>query len=173
MPALDDALIFDPAHETPPAWRLISDRVMGGISDGKLSRERVAGRPAVRLRGGVSLENDGGFLQIARDLAPDGATVDARGWHGIALDVIGNGATYNLHLRTPDIARPWQSYRHSFAAEPQWRTVELPFAAFTPHRIAAPLDIGRLRRIGIVAIGRAFDADVAVGVMRFYGDGRP
>ncbi len=173
MPGPDDALIFDPARETPPAWRLISDGVMGGVSDGSVRRETVAGRPAVRLRGAVRLENDGGFVQIARDLAPDGTAVDARGWHGIALDVIGNGASYNLHLRTPDIARPWQSYRHSFVAGPEWRRVELPFAAFTPHRIAAPLDIGRLRRIGIVAIGRAFDADVAVGVMRFYADERP
>jgi len=31
-----------------------------------------------------------------------------------------------------------------------------------------PLDLSRLRRIGIVAIGRAFRADVAVGGVRFY-----
>jgi len=133
-----------------------------------MRREVVRGREAIRMQGDVSLENNGGFLQIALDLAPDGAPIDARGWAGIEIDVIGNGESYNLHLRTADVIRPWQSYRAGFVAEPEWRTRRLPFAEFEPHRIDAPLDRSTLRRIGIVAIGRAFHADIAIGGVRFH-----
>jgi hypothetical protein len=151
-------------------WELIADRVMGGVSTGSMTRETVAGRDALRMRGEVSLENNGGFLQVALDLAPGGGAVDARPWTGIEIDILGEGERYNLHLRTADVVRPWQSYRAEFVATPQWRTVRLPFGAFAAHRIDAPLDLSRLRRLGVVAIGRAFavDVDVAIAGLRFY-----
>jgi hypothetical protein len=166
--------IIDALDEEPPRatigtlWELIADRVMGGVSWGATAREHVAGRPALRMRGDVSLENNGGFVQIALDLALNGGVVDAREWTGIEVDVFGNGERYNLHLRTADVVRPWQSYRAEFIATPKWRTIRLPFASFEPHRIDAPLDLARLRRLAIVAIGRAFTADVAIGKLLFY-----
>lgn len=150
-------------------WQLVTDRVMGGVSDGTLVRETVSGRPALRMRGDVSLENNGGFVQMALDLAPDGGVVDASTWKGLELDVIGNDEEYGVHLRTDVLERPWQSYRQSFRAGASWRTVQLAFADFVPHRIEVPLDVRRLRRIGLVAIGRAFTADLAVGGARFFG----
>ena len=149
-------------------WQLVTDQVMGGVSRGTLVREVVAGRPALRMRGDVSLENNGGFVQMALDLAPDGSVVDASEWRGIELDVMGNDEEYGVHLRTDAVQRPWQSYRQSFRADPSWRTVQLAFADFAPHRIDVPLDVRRLRRIGLVAIGRAFAADLAVGGARFF-----
>lgn len=165
---IDDLSSPAPRASNGAAWEFVADRVMGGVSAGSMRREVVAGRPAIRLTGTVSLANNGGFLQIALDLAPGGGTVDASGWRGIALDVCGNDEDYNLHLRTADVRRPWQSYRRRFHADPTWRTVELAFADFTPHRLEAPLDLTRLRRLGIVAIGRAFTADVAVASVRFF-----
>ena len=166
--------MIDDLSQPPPragngaAWELVADRVMGGVSTGTMRREVVQGRDAIHMRGDVSLANNGGFLQIALDLAPDGAPVDAGRWAGIEIDVIGNGESYNMHLRTADVIRPWQSYRHSFVAAPEWRTLRLPFAAFEAHRIDAPLDLSALRRIGIVAIGRAFHADIALAGLRFH-----
>jgi hypothetical protein len=166
--------IIDVLDQEPPRasigtrWELIADRVMGGVSAGEMTREPVGGRPALRMRGDVSLENNGGFVQVALDLAPDGGTVDAQEWTGIEIDVFGNDERYNLHLRTADVVRPWQSYRAEFVATPEWQTIRLPFATFEPHRIDAPLDLARLRRLGIVAIGRAFTADVAIGGLQFY-----
>ncbi|MFP4127167.1 MAG: CIA30 family protein [Alphaproteobacteria bacterium] len=166
---IDDLSRPEPWARCGAAWELIVDGVMGGRSTATMRRATVAGRPAVRLEGVVSLENNGGFVQLALDLRGDGGTVDAGAWTGIALDVVGNDETYNLHLRTKDVVRPWQSYRASFRAPPSWTTVHLPFAAFTAHRLDAPFAVRRLRRLGIVAIGRAFTADVAVGGVRFYG----
>lgn len=170
---IDDLSLAAPLAANGNRWALVSDQVMGGVSDGAMRREIVAGRPAIRLRGGVSLENNGGFLQIALDLGDDGAPVDAASWTGIRIDVSGNNETYNLHLRTTDLDRPWQSYRQGFVATPTWQTLHFAFAGFEAHRTTQALQVNRLRRVGIVAIGRAFDADLALADIRFYsaGDG--
>lgn len=169
---IDDLSRHFPESAIGTRWQLLSDAVMGGVSAGRMSRTVLDGRPAIRMQGDVSLDNNGGFIQIALDLAPDAGTVDASGFTGIALDVIGNDEDYGLHLRTADLSRPWQSYRAGFTARRAWQEIRLPFAGFMPHRTERPLDLHLLRRVGIVAIGRAFQADVAVGGLRFYdGDG--
>ena len=84
------------------------------------------------------------------------------------MDVTGNDEDYNLHLRTRDVTRPWKSYRASFRASPDWHRIRLPFGDFTAHRIDTALDLSQLRRIGIVAIGRAFDADLAIAGIRYF-----
>lgn len=166
-PIVDNLSREPPTSTIGTSWRIFTDRVMGGVSDGTMSREFVAGRPAIRMRGDVSLENNGGFVQISLDLDPDGNAVDASSWQGIELNVFGNGESYALHLRTADLSHPWQSYRQGFRAGPEWRTVELPFKDFVPHRTDVALSIRRLRRMGIVAIGRPLVADVSVGSVRF------
>ncbi len=148
-------------------WRGVSDQVMGGISQASVSREVVEGRTALRLSGDVRLENDGGFIQAALDLAPERGVFDASAFTGVRITARGNDERYSLHLRTSDNIRPWQSYRSHFQAGPEWETHELPFAAFTPYRLETPLDTMRLRRIGLVAIGRAFTADLAVSELSF------
>lgn len=166
---IDDLSRDPPMSSIGTRWQLLTDQVMGGVSVGALSRETVEGRPALRMSGDVSLANNGGFVQMALDLAQDGGSLDASGWFGLELTVCGNGQEYGVHLRTSDLTRPWQSYRSGFVAAPAWQTIRLPFADFTPHRTDIPLDLRRLRRLGVIAIGRAFSADVAIGGVRFYG----
>lgn len=168
-----EALIDDPSAgrdeaATHTRWEVISDTVMGGRSAATLHREAVMGRMALRLQGEVSLENNGGFVQMALDLVPGGGAADASAWTGIEIDVTGNGEIYGMHLRTTAVTRPWQSWRQEFRAGPDWRQLRLPFAGFAPHRIDAALDPAALRRIGLVAIGRAFRADLSLGAIRFY-----
>ncbi len=171
-PAMIDDLSRDPPIATiGSSWRIVTDQVMGGLSAGTMTRETIAGRTAIRLRGDVRLENNGGFLQIALDLAPDGGVVDASAWCGIELDVYGNGEEYAVHLRTDASVRPWQSYRQRFDAVAAWRTVQLPFDRFVAHRTEVALDTRRLRRIGLVAIGRAFSPDLALAGLRFSARG--
>ena len=141
-------------------WRGVSDEVMGGISKARLTHDHV--------EGAVRLENNGGFLQAALDLAADGGTLDASGFLGLRLTVRGNGEEYSVHLRTPDNTRSWQSYRAPFHAGPHWETIDIPLDRFRPHRLEAPLDISRLRRVGLVAIGRAFEADLQVASLALY-----
>jgi hypothetical protein len=105
---------------------------------------------------------------MAIDLAADGSSVDAGAFTGLTLAVCGDGQAYGVHLRTDDVRRPWQSYRARFRAPGAWTTVTLPFSGFVPHRLDAPLDLSRLRRIGLVAIGRSGPVDLALGDLRFY-----
>ncbi len=165
---IDDFAGPDLTSKLGTRWRGVSDRVMGGISEATVERAVVDGRSFLRLTGEVRLENDGGFILASLDLAPAGRSFDASAYSGLRLLVRGNGERYALHLRTPDNLRPWQSYRAQFTAGPAWQTVELPFASFFPHRLEAPLDVTQLRRIGLVAIGRAFLADLAVAEVGFY-----
>lgn len=149
-------------------WRRVTDQVMGGVSEGSVTHGVIDGRPCLRLTGDVRLDNNGGFVQAALDLAPAGNVLDASGFVGVAIVVRGNGECYAVHLRTPDAVRPWQSYRTTFVAGPQWTAVNLPFETFTPYRLSTPLDRARLRRIGLVGIGRAFRADLAVSRLALY-----
>ena len=149
-------------------WRGVSDQVMGGISEANVSHGVIGGRPSLRMMGDVRLENDGGFIQAALDLAPAGDTIDASGFTGVRIVVRGNGEKYSIHLRTPDNIRPWQSCRAHFTTGSDWETIDLPFATFVPYRLETPLDTTRLRRIDLVAIGRAFYADLAVSELAFY-----
>ncbi len=169
---MPDHLIDDvtgPLTACGTEWGLVSDRVMGGVSEGALTTQEVAGRRARRLTGEVSLENDGGFLQMTLDLRPDGAAMDGSGFAGIELAVRGNGAEYNIHLRTDDVRHSWQSYRLTFVAPERWTTHRLTFADARPHRIDAPFRPDRLRRIGLVAIGREMRAHLALSRIAFYG----
>jgi len=57
-----------------------------------LAREEFCGRTANVLRGAVSMANNGGFIQMATNLAPESgdmssATVDASRYEGLELDV--------------------------------------------------------------------------------------
>lgn len=165
---IDDFSDPDLTSKFGTAWQGVSDQVMGGISQASVTRETLEGRDALRLRGDVRLENNGGFIQAALNLTPERGTFDASGFTGLRLTHRGNGEGYSLHLRSADNTRPWQSYRAHFTAGPEWETLDLPFASFAPYRLETPLDTTRLRRIGLVAIGRAFSADLAVSEIAFY-----
>jgi hypothetical protein len=164
---IDDFTSQDFTSKLGTQWRGVSDNVMGGISECSIAYDMIDGRHCLRLSGNVQLDNNGGFIQAALDLAPEPDTFDASKYSGVRLLVRGNDEKFSVHLRTPDNVRPWQSYRAHFTGGRNWDTIELPFAAFTPHRLQAPLDVTRLRRIGIVAIGRAFYADLAVAELSF------
>jgi len=147
-------------------WEFVSDTVMGGVSEGKLQTEIIAGRKATRLAGEVSLENNGGFIQTAFDINEDGSIFDASAFTAIEIDVLCNAEIYDLRLRTSQLTRPWQSYRASFLAPDKWTTVRILFTEFKPHKTETPFVSRLLRRIGVIEIGRIFSADVAVSAIR-------
>lgn len=164
---IDDFSRADGLSQVGTRWRLVADGVMGGESAGAMALREVGGRRGLCLSGNVSLANGGGFVQVNIDLAADGVR-DASGFEGVRLVVLGNGEDYGLHLKTAATVRPWQSYRAAFGTGPLWREVWLPFAAFVPYRLETPIDRTALRRLGIVAIGRAMRAEVCVAEIGFY-----
>jgi hypothetical protein len=164
---LDDRATENLESALGTSWRMMTDGVMGGVSTGTLTTASIGDRDCLRMQGDVRLENNGGFVQAALDL-DDTVAEDASGYTGIVIDVYGNNESYNLHLRTDDLWLPWQSYRAGFQATDSWQTLRLPFAEFVPYKTSKPLDLTELERLGVVAIGRAFSADVCIGRLGFY-----
>ena len=154
--------------ELRPDWEFVADTVMGGLSKGQIAELEVSGLSATRLTGQVSLENNGGFIQMAFDISEDGSIFDASKYDGIEIDVFGNQEEYDIRLRTSNLTRPWQSYRALFLARPEWSTIRLGFSEFVPHKTEMPLDVRLLKRIGVLGIGREYDADVSVSGVRFF-----
>jgi len=148
-------------------WRVSSDKVMGGISEGSIIKTSFNGVKCLHLNGQVKLENNGGFIQAGLDLAFFQKGFDVSEYKGLRLTVAGSLHRYSIHLRTTQIKRPWQSYRAHFFPELTWGTLELPFSVFVPHRIKAAMDTSKLRRIGIVAIGRVFQPNLFISEIKF------
>ncbi len=149
-------------------WRLVTDAVMGGVSSGTLAKEKLDSRDAALMRGDISTDNNGGFIQMTLHLAPGRISFDASAFTGLEIDVLGNGESYGAHLRTEAMTRPQQSYRQSFIAGCRWQTLRLPFLQFIPHRVDIPLDTKRITRIALIALGRKFAAQLAIARLAFY-----
>jgi hypothetical protein len=168
-PIIDDLSRPAPQASNGADWQFIADGVMGGVSQGAMARETVEGRerlPHARP----------GELGQQWRLHPDGVGFGA-GWltrwtraPSPALNSDCSWQRRDLQSASAhtDVTRPWQSYRQSFIAGPDWETHRIPFSDFAPHRIDVPLNVTKLRRIGILAIGREFQADVSVGGVRFF-----
>lgn len=157
--SVSDNLVSDPA--TP--WRYLSDRVMGGVSEGGAE---VSGG-AIRLAGRVSTENRGGFIQVRTELAaPLPADVA-----GVEVEARGNGERYFVHLRTRGLVLPWQYYQAGFDTGAAWRRVRL---ALTDFRASGALMRATPRAedvtsVGLVAYGRDHEAALEVRRVAFYG----
>jgi hypothetical protein len=164
---LDDRSSGTACASNGACWQAMTDAVMGGVSDGRLRPSLIEGRACLRLTGEVSLLNNGGFVQASLDLDKAGL-LDAHGYTGIEIEVYGNDENYNLHLRSADTRIVWQSYRAGFQASPRWQTLRLPFISFQPYRIDKMLDLSKLRRLGVVAIGREMRADICIARLSLY-----
>jgi hypothetical protein len=164
---IDDRSSNDLNSNLDTQWRLVTDQVMGGVSDGRLTLDNYKDRNCLRMRGAVSTENNGGFLQMALNLTND-RHFDATAYAGIELVVAGNDESYNIHLRTSDLWLPWQSYRSSFKATTDWQTIRIPFAELNAYKTTSKFRQDRLKRIGLLGIGRDFQADLCLAAVSFY-----
>ena len=150
-------------------WRLFTDTVMGGVSTGNIAVDNHNGKNCLRMRGNVSTENNGGFVQMALSLSEKGI-FDASDYDGLEFEVSGNNEGYNLHLRTDGLWFPWQSYRASFNATPDWQTVRIPFSELEAYKTSQDFRPDKLARIGLLGIGRNFQADLCLASIRFYAE---
>ena len=164
---IDDFSREDGRSALGTEWRAFTDRVMGGVSRGSASRDTLATLPCLRLRGEVSLENRGGFIQVALPLGGARGPLDAGGYRGFRITVAGNGRTYSIHLRTADTRMPWQYYQAPSPppkAGTRSRFRSPPFAA-RPQRPARPVTP---QRVAIAAAKWEGAADVAIARIYLY-----
>lgn len=162
----DPFFIEDFTMQPESRWRFFADTVMGGVSTGQLRFEIEEGQSHARLTGTVSTANNGGFIQIRRDLEtapPAGAT-------GLRLVVRGNDKRYFVHLRTSGTLLPWQYHQAGFEVTQDWTEARLPFDSFAPSGglVRAELRPETITSVGIVAFGRDHEADVSVRALGYY-----
>lgn len=151
---------------TSHQWDYVSDRVMGGLSDGKAQYEGTTSGRALRLIGEVSTANSGGFIQVRTqylETTPENAL-------GLQATVKGNLESYFIHIRTTGTRLPWHYYAHSFKTTSEWTVVKLPFNNFkrSSRLINKNLNVSKISSIGIVAYGKDHHADLYIQDLRFY-----
>ena len=108
-------------------WCLITDRVMGGVSEGDLCVNKTDKGFYLSLTGDVSTENNGGFIQARTKITNH---PNDKQFLGVRIKVRGNGEEYSIHLRTKYLLFPWQYYYSTFTATAQWETIDLKFSEF-------------------------------------------
>jgi len=175
---VDDLSEPFPFTSSGTQWAGVTDRVMGGVSSGSLTRETVEGRLANVLRGKVSLDNAGGFVQMATDLAldPAVASVDASQYDGIEIELYYGGSekkeSFNVHLRNLACIRQFSSYRATVELESRrWTRVRLgwdSFRGYGPGAENIAIDPSTLRRLGVVAIGKKMIFSLALTTVHFF-----
>ena len=150
-------------------WQYISDRTMGGISDGQATLEQDKEMFFVRLKGNVSTKNNGGFIQLRSKFSFENFENNSKKFKGMRINIRGNGETYYIFIRTDETQSYSDFYLAPFKANFNWEMIDLPFSKFK-HRLAnnLTLDDKNIRTVGIVAYGRDFISDVSVSSISFY-----
>jgi hypothetical protein len=143
---------------------------MGGISSGNASIRSDNKDKYVRLQGRVSTANNGGFIQIRREIS-NGA-LNAR---GLLIRVRGNGEKYYVNLNTSETISIRQQYRYyyqaNFTTSDQWTDISLPFnSAFKRSNSYIRKEIigDKIRGISILAYGKDHNAFLEVSHLSFY-----
>lgn len=157
--------LYRSTPDQPSPWMVISDQVMGGVSRAVLQQDQRLNSNCSCLIGRTSLDNNGGFVQMKLDIARDQLRTD---YQGIFIELYGNSHDYNLHVKTSQLSRPWQSFRCTLSVEPQWTRFIVPYEQLEAHRTDADLQPADITSVAVVAIGQAFDVDVCVRRLGFY-----
>jgi len=165
----EEDLTFPFTADSGKYWQYVSDRVMGGISDGKVTLEQDGEMYYARLTGNVSTKNNGGFIQLRSGVSFKNSEKDGKNLQGVRLNVRGNGETYEIHITTNDRVYRGDYYSATFKADSDWKMIDLPFNKFKRKRSNnAKLDAKNITRFGIVAYGREYVSDVSVSTIEFY-----
>ena len=158
-------IVFTDKFNTNTNWKMITDQVMGGISQGQFNYQKIGDDNAIILTGSVSIKNNGGFIQIRRNLDD----VNLNNVKKVTIIAKGNDEKYFIHLRTAFTVLPWQYYQSSFVVENNFKSFVLPLNNFKRSGYLLPTRINpnNIKSIGIVAFGKDYNAELIVKEISF------
>ncbi len=141
-------------------WEFISDQVMGGVSLGRFEILKEKNINFLRMTGKVSLENNGGFIQVRKKVYQ---SIEDN-IKGIKLISRGNQSDYFIHIRTKFTILPWQYYQLKFKVSNQWETNILNINEFIRSGSLLPKVIKprNIKSIALVAFGREHDVELDI-----------
>ena len=85
----ENVLAYPFTADSGKYWQYVSDRVMGGVSDGKVNIEQDGEMYYARLTGNVSTANNGGFMQLRASVSFANSEKDGKNLKGVRLNVRG------------------------------------------------------------------------------------
>jgi hypothetical protein len=145
-PALADSLMIDDFSSgtgqalVGGSWQGFTDRVMGGLSDIRAGLLQEGGDVLLRMEGVLSLENNGGFIQVRLPLNLPRLGLNLSQYSGIRITYRQNlPGDYAVHLRSSSNPRPWAHHSALIqGVESQdgsgFRVAEIPWSAFVGDR---------------------------------------
>ena len=151
--------------DNPSSWRYIADDVMGGISSGKVEFINIDGESNALLTGNVSTDNNGGFIQIRKELK----NINLSKVNSIRIVAMGNNEKYYIFLRTIGTILPWQYYSYEFNVKNEYNEFIMPIRDFKKSGmlLANQINPKKITSIGIVAYGRDHYAELYVKELEF------
>ena len=146
-------------------WRYVADDVMGGVSTGYVEYQIIEEDIIAVLKGNVSTENNGGFIQIRRDLKD----INLENANSVKIVAKGNSQKYYIFLRTTGTILPWQYYASEFTVNEIFNEFVLPIKDFekSGFLLAKKINPKKITSIGIVAFGRDHLAELYVKEIKF------
>ena len=146
-------------------WEFVSDDVMGGKSVGQLKISNDEGEMFYRLKGKVSTENNGGFIQFRSKIEISDTSL-----RGIRFKVRGNGEKYFVHVRTPFTFLPWQYYFYSFYTQNEWTEIKFLISDFKKSHKLQPSEFlsTKIKSIAFVAFGQDYNAELDIKDLEFF-----
>lgn len=145
--ATNKALFDFQATTNLPAWEVVNDDVMGGVST---SRFQVLTDGGAIFRGVVSLENNGGFASVRSQPV----CADLSGCDSFLLRVRGDGRRYKFSVRT-EAGLDTPLYQLAFTTKRgEWEEHRLPFKDFVPtFRGRILIDVPPLNPAKVTSVG--------------------
>lgn len=108
-----------------PAWQIVNDDVMGGVST---SQFQILTNGGAAFSGAVSLENNGGFASVRSSPVRQNLS----GLDAFVVRVRGDGRRYKFTVRT-EAGFDTPIYQSAFTTKRgEWEELRLPFKDFIP-----------------------------------------
>lgn len=104
-------------------WSVVDDRVMGGLSQGRLSINEAGNG---LFQGDVTTENNGGFSSVRYAFNPK----DVSKFTHVILKLKGDGKSYQFRIKENTSQR--YSYIATFKTSGEWEVIKIPFNVFFP-----------------------------------------
>ncbi len=147
-------------------WVYLGDEVMGGVSNGSVIFNKIENDVVALLSGNVSTKNNGGFIQIRREV--NNENIEKAKF--IKVIAKGNNQKYFVHLRTTGTILPWQYYQSAFTVDGEFNEYVLPINEFRKSGLFLANEIkpGKITSVGLVAFGRDHRAELFVKEISFH-----
>ena len=162
----EEMLIDNFNNDNHENWEFISDQVMGGVSFGSHQILNEENTFFLKLTGFVSLENNGGFIQVRKKID----NLNNEKFQEIKLKCRGNNNQYFIHIRTKFTILPWQYYQLGFFVSDSWNEIKLDLNDFKRSGKILPKSIksNHITSIALVAFGKQQRVNLEVSEIIFY-----